>query len=120
MAKRVICDNVCNDHVCNLSRLACRRVRQPAGAIWLSIILCDLRVNESPCNCFTLSLRVAIVVVAIVGDGNHGGGATMSVMMEIMPVLWRWRSKAQEEKAISHHNFKLHVMLILLCTLLLA
>jgi hypothetical protein len=27
----------------------------------------------------------------------------MLVMMEIMPVLWRWRSKAQEEKAISYH-----------------
>ena len=116
----VIFDNVCNDHVCNISRLACRRVRQPAGAIWLSIILCDLRVNESPCNCFTLSLRVEIVVVAIVGDGNHGGGATMSVMMEIMPVLSRWRLKAPKEKVISYHNFKLHVMLILLCTLLLA
>ena len=59
----------------------------------------------SPYNCFTLSLRVAIVVVAIVGDGNHGGGTTMSVLMEIMPVLWRWRSKAQEENAISYHNF---------------
>ena len=63
----VICDNVCNDHVCNLSRIACRRVRQPVGAIWLSFILCDLRVIESPCNCFTLLLRVALVVVAIVG-----------------------------------------------------
>ena len=58
----------------------------------------------SPCNCFTLSLRVAIVVVAIVGDGNHGEGAVMLVMMEIMPVLWRWRSKAQEEKAHNAHN----------------
>ena len=100
----VICDNVCNDHVSNLSRLACRWVRQPAGAIWLSIILCDLRVNESPCNCFSLSLRVAIVVVAIVGGHNHGDGATMLVMMEIMAVLWRWRSKAEEEKAIPCHN----------------
>ena len=34
------------------------------------------------------------------------------VMMEIMPVLWRWRSKAQE-KAIPYHNIELHVMLIL-------
>ena len=89
------------------------------SAIWLSIILCDLRVIQSPCNCFILSLRVAIFVVAIVGVGNHGGGDIMSVVMEIMPVLSRWRSKAQEEKAISYHNFKLHVMLILLCTLLL-
>ena len=60
--------------------------------------------NLSPCNCFTLSLRVAIVVVAIVGDDNHDDGAVMLVVMEIMPVLWRWRSKAQEEKAISYHN----------------
>ena len=58
----------------------------------------------SPCNCFTLSLRVAIVVVAIVGDGNHGEGAVMLVTMEIMSVLRRWRSKAQEEKAIPCHN----------------
>ena len=102
----VICDNVCNDHVCKISRLACRRVRQPAGAIWLSIILCDLRVIGSPCIfCFTLSLRVAIVAVAIVGDGNHGDGAVMLVMMEIMPVLSRWRSKAQEEDAVSYHNY---------------
>ena len=70
----------------------------------MSIILCDLRVIESPCNCFTLSLRVAIVIVAILGGHNHDGGATMLVMMEIMPVLWRWRSKAQEEKAIPYHN----------------
>ena len=35
----------------------------------------------SPCNCFTLSLRVILVVVAIVGGHNHGGGATMLEMM---------------------------------------
>ena len=37
------------------------------------------------------------------------------LMMEIMPVLWRWRSKAQDQRAISH--YELHVMLILLCIL---
>ena len=37
---------------------------------------------QSPCNCFTLSLRVAIVVEAIVGE------ATM---------MLRWRSKAQDD-----------------------
>ena len=91
MAKYMICDNVCNDHVFNSSRLACRSVRQPAGAIWLCIILCDLRVNESPCNCFTLSLRVALVVVTIVGgqpwwrrhnaggDGDHAGALEMEI-----------------------------------------
>ena len=88
--------------------------------LWLSIILCDMRVIESPCNCFTLSLRVAIVVVAIIGDRNHGGGATMPEVMEIMPVLWRWRSKAQVERPYHITIYELHVMLILLCTLLLA
>ena len=58
----------------------------------------------SPCNCINLSLRVALVVVAIVGGHNHGGGTTMMVMMKIMPVLWRWRSKEQEENAIPYHN----------------
>ena len=58
----------------------------------------------SPCNYVTLSLRVVIVIVAIVGDGNHGDGVVMLVMMEIMLVLWSWRSKAQEEKAIPCHN----------------
>ena len=66
-----------------------------------------------------VSLNHHVIALPIVGDDNHGGGATMSVVMEIMPVLWRWRSKAQEEKAISYHSFELHVMLILLCTLLL-
>ena len=57
----------------------------------MSIILCDLRVNESPCNCFILSLRVALVVVAIVGgqpwwrrhnaggDGDHAGALEMEI-----------------------------------------
>ena len=57
----------------------------------MSIILCDLCVNESPCICFTLSLRVAIVVVAIVGgqpwwrrhnaggDGDHAGALEMEI-----------------------------------------
>ena len=70
----------------------------------MSIILCDMRDNESPCSCFTLSLRVVIVIVAIVGGHNHGGGATMLEMMEIMLVLWRCRLKAQEEKATPYHN----------------
>ena len=68
----------------------------------VSLLLYGLRITLTPCNCFTLSLRVAIVGVV-----NHGGGATMSVVMEIMSVLWRWRSKAQEEKAISYHNLRI-------------
>jgi hypothetical protein len=35
---------------------------------------------------------LAIVVEAIVGGDNH-----MTVTMEIIPVLWRWRSKAQDD-----------------------
>ena len=60
-------------------------------------------------RCFALLYRyeLAIVVVATVGattswrhvdgdqdDGDHG---VMPVTMEIMPVLWRWRSKARDD-----------------------
>lgn len=43
--------------------------------------------------------ELAIVVVATSGGDNPAGG-----MMEIVPVRWRWRSKAQE-KAIPYHNY---------------
>ena len=86
----------------------------------MSIILCDLRVIESPCNYFTLSLRVALVLVAIVGgqpwwwrhnaggDGDHAGALEMEI-------------KGTRRKGhIISQFYELHVMLILLCTLLLA
>ena len=41
----------------------------------------------------------------------------MLVMMEIMSVLWRWRSKAQEERPYHITHYELHVMLILSCIL---
>ena len=60
--------------------------------------------------------ELAIVVEATVGattswrhvdgdqdDGDHG---VMPVTMEIMPVLWRWRSKAQV------HG---HIMSLMIC-----
>ena len=60
--------------------------------------------------------KLAVVVVATVGattswrhidgdqdDGDHG---VMPVTMEIMPVLWRWRSKAQV------HG---HIMSLMIC-----
>ena len=60
--------------------------------------------------------ELAIVVEAIVGattswrhvdgdqdDGDHG---VLLVTMEIMPVLWRWRSKAQDDNGhIMSHIF---------------
>ena len=90
-----------------VSRLACRRVRQPAWAIWLSIFLCGLRVNESRCNCFTLLLRVTLVVVAMVGgqpwwwhhdDGDHVGDGDHAGALEM-------EIKSTRRKAISYHNF---------------
>ena len=39
-------------------------------------------------------------------DGDHAGALEMEI-------------KGTRRKAISYHNFKLHVILILLCTLLL-
>ena len=55
---------------------------------------------QMPCNCFTLSLCVAIVVEAIVGKTTttlNGDQGVKSVTLEIMTVLWRWRSKAQDD-----------------------
>ena len=64
--------------------------------------------------------ELAIVVEATVGmttswrhidgdqaDGDHG----------VMPVLWRWRSKAQDDDGHIMSHIELHVMLILLCIL---
>ena len=80
----------------------------------MSITLCDLRVSESPCNCFTLLVRVALVVVAIVGgqpwwwhhdDGDHAGDGDLAGALEM-------EIKSIRRKAISYHNYELHVMLI--------
>ena len=78
-------------------------------------------VFNSVKTCVSIHLVIALfqVVVIVAGDdGQPCSGATdldaMLVMMEIMSVLWRWRSKAQEERAISYHiNYELPVMLIL-------
>ena len=82
----------------------CWSYRQLAKALWLSLycIRCKRQI-------IALLYRYAIAIVAraIVGettmwrhididqdDGDHG---VMPVTMEIMTVLWRWRSKAQDD-----------------------
>ena len=53
----------------------------------MSPLLYDLRVNlESHVIALLYRYELAVVVVAICGGDNHGGGA---VIMEITPVLWR-------------------------------
>ena len=42
-------------------------------------------------------------------DGDHG---VMPVTMEIMTVLWRWRSKAQDDDGHIMSHIGLHVMFI--------
>ena len=91
------------------SRLACRWVRQPAGAIGLSLIYCMTCVSIIKRHVIALLYRyaLAIVIEAMVGetttwrhdDGDHDDGdhGVMPVTMEIMPVLWRWRSKARDD-----------------------
>ena len=87
--------------------------RELAEALWLS--LCCIRCK---CQIIALLYRYAIAIVAraIVGettmwrhididqdDGHHG---VMSVTMEIMTMLWRWRSKAQDDDGhIMSHIF---------------
>ena len=56
---------------------------------------------QMPCNCFTLSLSCSNSRGSIrlarrerCYDGDQG---VAPVMMVIMTVLWRWRSKAQDD-----------------------
>ena len=75
----------------------CRSYRQLAGAIWLSFYCMN-------CNHHVIALlyhyALAIVVEAIVGETTqryNGDQGVKPVMMVIMTVLWRWRSKAQDD-----------------------
>ena len=55
---------------------------------------------QSPCNCFTLSLCVAIVVEVIVGETTttlRWRSRCQAGDEVIMTVFWRWRSKAQDD-----------------------
>ena len=91
----------------------CWSYRQLAKALWLSLYCIRCK-----CQIIALLYRYAIAIVAkaIVGektmwwhvdkdqdDGDHG---VMPVTMEIMTVLWRWRSKAQDDDGhIMSHIF---------------
>jgi hypothetical protein len=56
--------------------------------------LYDLRANlQSHVIALLYRYEFSLVVVAFGGEDNHGDGV---MMMEITPVRWRWRSKAQE------------------------
>jgi hypothetical protein len=58
---------------CNSSRLACRCVRQPAGAIGLSLTYCMTCVSIIERRVIALLYRyeLAIVIKAIVDGDNH-------------------------------------------------
>ena len=92
----------------------CWSYRQLAEALWLS--LCCIRCK---CQIIALLYRYAIAIVAraIVGetstwrhididqdDEDHG---VMPVTIEIMTVLWRWRSKAQDD----HGHIMSHILI---------
>ena len=69
---------------------------------------------QSPCNCFTLSLRGRRQRCY---DGDQGVAPVTKV---IMTVLWRWRSKAQDDDGhiMSHILIACDVYLIMLLILL--
>ena len=52
---------------------------------------------QSPCNCFTLSLRGSDSRDSNSWRDDNGDQGVKPVMMVIMTVLWRWRSKAQDD-----------------------
>ena len=65
------------------------------------MVVALLYAMQSPCNCFTLSLSGSDSRRSIklerrqrCYDGDQG---VASVTMVIMTVLWRWRSKAQDD-----------------------
>ena len=64
---------------------------------------------QSPCNCFTLSLKaVAIVVEAIVGETTtmlRWRSTCQAGDVGAHDVLWRWSSKAKVMMAISYHLY---------------
>ena len=65
------------------------------------MVVALLYAIQSPCNCFTLSLSGSdsrksnkLVRRQRYYDGDQG---VAPVTMVIMTVLWRWRSKAQDD-----------------------
>ena len=78
---------------------------------------------QSPCNCFTLSLSgsdshrsIRLARLQRCYDGDQG---VAPVMMVIMTMLWRWRSKAQDDDGhIMSHIFiacDVYLLCILFC-----
>ena len=94
---------------CNIySRLACRWVRQPSIAIWLSLIfLYDMRVNiQRHVIALVYRYELAIVVVAMTWwwqpcgapwRRRHAGGRWRSCQR-----VWWWRSRHKKGYTISH------------------
>ena len=75
----------------------CKSYRQPVGALWLSLYCMK-------CKCHVIALlylyALAIVVEAILARRprrNDGDQGVEPMTMEIMTMLWRWRSKAQDD-----------------------
>src|SRR4051812_15517108 len=96
----------------------CKSYRQLAGALWLSLYCMK-------CNRHVIALlyhyAVAIVVEAIVGETTTPlrwrSRYQKPVTMEIMMVLWRWRSKAQDDDGhiMSHILIACELLCILFC-----
>ena len=102
----------------------CWSYRQLAEALWLSLYCIRCK-----CQIIALLYRYAIAIVAraIVGettmwrhididqdDGDHG---VMPVTMEIMTMLWRWRSKAQDDDGHIMSHILIACDVYLLCIL---
>ena len=71
---------------------------------------------QSSCNsCYTwwTTMKTAPLTLTL----RRRWWRSCPLMMEIMSVLWRWRSKAQRQKGHIISHYELHVMLILLCIL---
>ena len=76
---------------------------------------------QSPCNCFTLSLSGSDSCRSNSWRDDHD--ATMEIKvsspmtMEIMTVLWRWRSKAEDDDGHIMSHILIACDVYLLCIL---
>ena len=91
------------------------------------MVVALLYAMQSRCNALLYHYVVAIVIEAMVGettmrrhididqdDGDHG---VMPVTMEIMKMLWRWRSKAQDDDGHIMSHILIACVVYLLCIL---
>ena len=72
---------------------------------------------QMPCNCFSLSLCISDSCRSNSWRDDHDATMEIKVAMEIMMMLWRWRSKAQDDYGHVMSHILIACDVYLLCIL---